>query len=428
MNRFARKSLLVVGSIGMAAAMAACSSGSSSGGGGSDSGSGDDVTLTMWLWPGMGFAEKAKQYEEENPGIKINIQEAEYADAHQNLITALAAGSGAPDISGVDEGYLERIKESSDMFYDLSEYGAADLEGDYLDWKWKQASSDDGSVIGIPTDIGPMAMAYRVDLFEEAGLPTDPDEVSQALGTWDDYIKAGQKLKEETGSFMFSDVADLYSAIREQGDKQYFETDGTLIIEESPQILKAWDKSIEAMDIQANIERQTPEWGAAIANGDFATVFLPPWMLQNIKNDAPDTSGLWDISLMPEGSGNWGGSFLTVPAQSDHPQEAYDFITWLMSPDNQLEIFEENGNFPSTPGIYDEPAIKELDDEFFIRKDIGAIYAEAATLVKDVYRAPMTAPINTIMQDALGTVADGAAEPDAAWDKAMEEVDRQISR
>ncbi|GAF20372.1 hypothetical protein JCM19046_5101 [Bacillus sp. JCM 19046] len=227
---------------------------------------------------------------------------------------------------------------------------------------------------------------------------------------------------------MFSDVADLYSAIREQGDKQYFETDGTLIIEESPQILKAWDKSIEAMDIQANIERQTPEWGAAIANGDFATVFLPPWMLQNIKNDAPDTAGQWDIALMPEGSGNWGGSFLTVPAQSDHPEEAYDFITWLMSPENQLDIFEANGNFPSTPGIYDEPAITELDDGFFIRDDIGAIFAEAATLVKDVYRAPMTAPINTIMQDALGTVADGVAEPEAAWKNAMEEVNRQTSR
>ncbi|MBM7837142.1 cellobiose transport system substrate-binding protein [Alkalihalobacillus xiaoxiensis] len=421
MLRSARKSLMVAGSIGLVTTMAACSSGSSSDSGG-------DITLTMWLWPGMGFAEKAQQYEEENPGIKINIQEAEYADAHQNLITALAAGSGAPDISGVDEGYLERIKESSDLFHDLSEYGAADLEGDYLDWKWQQASSDDGSVIGIPTDIGPMAMAYRVDLFEEAGLPTDPDEVAEAMSTWDDYIAAGRQLKDATGSFMFSDVADLYSAIREQGDKQYFETDGTLIIEESPQILKAWDKSIEAMDIQANIERQTPEWGAAIANGDFATVFLPPWMLQNIKNDAPDTAGLWDIALMPEGSGNWGGSFLTVPAQSDHPEEAYDFITWLMSPENQLDIFEANGNFPSTPGIYDEPAITELDDGFFIRDDIGAIFAEAATLVKDVYRAPMTAPINTIMQDALGTVADGVAEPEAAWKNAMDEVNRQTSR
>lgn len=182
------------------------------------------------------------------------------------------------------------------------------------------------------------------------------------------------------------------------------------------------------MDIQANIERQTPEWGAAIANGDFATVFLPPWMLQNIKNDAPDTAGLWDIALMPEGSGNWGGSFLTIPSQSDHPEEAYAFITWLMSPDNQLDIFEANGNFPSTPGIYDEPAVKELDDGFFIRDDIGAIFAEAATLVKDVYRAPDTAPINTIMQDALGTVADGVAEPEAAWDSAIQEVNRQTSR
>ncbi|KQL58731.1 MULTISPECIES: extracellular solute-binding protein [Bacillaceae] len=420
MVRSVLKSLVAVGSIGL---VAACSSGSSS----SES-TGGDITLTMWLWPGMGFAEKAAQYEDENPGININIQEAEYADAHQNLITALAAGSGAPDISGVDEGYLERIKESSHLFYDLSDYGAADLEGDYLDWKWNQASSDDGSVIGIPTDIGPMAMAYRVDLFEEAGLPTDPDDVAEAMGTWDDYIQAGKQLKEETGSFMFSDVADMYSAIREQGDKQYFETDGTLIIDDSPQILKAWDKSIEAMDIQANIERQTPEWGAAIANGDFATVFLPPWMLQNIKNDAPDTAGLWDIALMPEGSGNWGGSFLTIPSQSDHPEEAYDFITWLMSPDNQLDIFEVNGNFPSTPGIYDEPAVKELDDGFFIRDDIGAIFAEAATLVKDVYRAPDTAPINTIMQDALGTVADGVAEPEAAWDNAIQEVNRQTSR
>lgn len=87
MNKLIQKSLLVLGSAGLAVSLAACSSGSSSDGGGSDSGG--DVTLTMWLWPGMGFAEKAKQYEEENPGIKIDIQEAEYADAHQNLITAL---------------------------------------------------------------------------------------------------------------------------------------------------------------------------------------------------------------------------------------------------------------------------------------------------------------------------------------------------
>ncbi|WP_059105574.1 extracellular solute-binding protein [Shouchella shacheensis] len=416
---------LTVGCLGLVSGLAACASSEETGG----SDGGDDVTLTMWLWPGMGFEELAREYEEDNPGITINIQEAEYDDTHQNLITALAAGSGAPDISGVDEAYLERIKENSEHFYNLADFGAAELEGDYLDWKWQQASAEDGEmVIGIPTDVGPMAMAYRVDLFEEAGLPSDPDEVSAQIDTWEAFLEAGHQLYDETGVSMLADVTEMYSAIREQGGEQYFREDGTLIIEESEQIQKAWDLSVEAIDIHANIERTAAEWGAALANGDFATVFVPPWMLQNIKNDAPDTEGLWNIALMPEGAGNWGGSFLTIPSQSDHPEEAYDFITWMMSPENQLRIFESNSNFPSTPEVYDDPAVQELSDEFFNRDDLGAIYAEAAQLVEYVYRAPMTAPINTVMQDALGTIADGVAEPDQAWDEAMNEVDRQISR
>lgn len=64
MLRSARKSLMVAGSIGLVTTMAACSSGSSSDSGG-------DVTLTMWLWPGMGFAEKAQQYEEETQVLRL---------------------------------------------------------------------------------------------------------------------------------------------------------------------------------------------------------------------------------------------------------------------------------------------------------------------------------------------------------------------
>src|SRR5699024_11705718 len=65
------------------------------------------LKLTLWAWPGFGLQDLVDQYEDENPGISIEIQEADYADVHENLITALASGSGAPDISAVDEGYLE---------------------------------------------------------------------------------------------------------------------------------------------------------------------------------------------------------------------------------------------------------------------------------------------------------------------------------
>ncbi|WP_077622337.1 ABC transporter substrate-binding protein [Sediminibacillus massiliensis] len=418
--------LLVAGLMVLLGLMA-CSSDESSGksGGGGDG----DVTLTMWAFPGMGLDSKIEQYMEENPNVKIEVQEADYNNHHQNLITALGAGSGAPDIAVIESAFIERLKENQDQFYNLNDYGAEDIKDDYLEWRWREASSVDGSfVLGVPTDVGPMAMAYRTDLFEEAGLPTEPEEVDAAFATWEDYIEAGRQLKEATGSYMFNLSSDLFTVIREQATEQYFDENGELIIEESEQIAKAWDLTVGATDIQANIEREETEWGAAIANGDIATVFLPPWMLQQIKDNGPDTSGLWNVAQIPEASGNWGGSLLSVPKQSDKPQEAYDFISWLMSPENQLDIFKEKGNFPSTPEVYQDEELQSYSDEFFTRDDLGSMFAEAAERVEYVYRSPDTSTINTIMGDALASISDNGVDPDKAWDEAMKEIDRQTSR
>lgn len=390
---------------------------------------GESVELTMWVFPGMGIDEQIQKYQDENPNVKITVQEAEYADHHTNLLTALGAGSGAPDVAVVESGYIEQFKVNPDQFHNLNDYGAADVKDDYVEWRWREASSPDGDfVLGLPTDVGPMAMAYRVDLFEDAGLPTTPDEVSELLKTWDDYTEAGRQLYEETGVYMYNHIAEIFSVIREQGEEQYFDTDNNLIIEESEQIQKAWDVAVNSRDIQAGIDRESTEYGAALARGDFATVFLPPWMLQNIKDDAPDTEGLWNVAQMPEASGNWGGSLLTVPAQSDHPQEAFDFISWLMAPEQQLEIFKQYGNFPSAPELYDNEEVINFNDPFFNREDLGAMFAEAAQRVEYVYRSPDTSTVNTIMGDSLTTIIDGQASPEEAWDNALAEIDRQLSR
>ncbi len=50
--------------------------------------------------------------------------------------------------------------------------------------------------LGLGTDIGPLAICYRTDLFKAAGLPTDPAEVSALWANgWDGYIAAGQQYK-----------------------------------------------------------------------------------------------------------------------------------------------------------------------------------------------------------------------------------------
>ena len=91
---------------------------------------------------------------------------------------------------------MAELFTSSDRFYDLYELGAKEIEPDFLDWKWKLGVTPEGAMIALPIDTGPTALYYRADLFEEAGLPTEPEDVHEQLGTWDQYFEAGQKLQE----------------------------------------------------------------------------------------------------------------------------------------------------------------------------------------------------------------------------------------
>ncbi|WP_121613519.1 ABC transporter substrate-binding protein [Mesobacillus foraminis] len=386
--------------------------------------------LTIWLWPGMGIEDQIKQYAKEN-NIEVDIQLSEFADVHSNLTTSLAAGSGAPDISAVEVKGIDKMKAAPDAFYNLYDLGAEELKGNYLEWKWKQAETPDGkNLLGIPTDIGPQALAYRVDLFEQAGLPTDREEVAKMLQTWDDYIKAGEQMKAKTGKAMIDSPNGIYAVIEGQGNEKYYDEDGNVIVKDNPQIKKAYDYAMQTIekDLTAGFTQFEGEWGSGMANGDFATVLAPAWMQLNIMNNAPDTKGKWDITLLPEGAGNWGGSFLTIPKESKNAEEAYKLIKWVLSPEQQLETFKAKGLMPSTPGIYDDEAFTSYTSEFFNNAPTAKIYGEAAKQVKPIVEGPDSIQIEEIMGDAVERVRDGKATPDKSWKTAMDQLERELSR
>lgn len=82
---------------------------------------------------------------------------------------------------------------SEDRFYNLYDLGAGDIEDQYLPWKWKQGVTPSGQMIGFPMDTGPTALFYREDLFKEAGLPSDPEDVTRQINSWDAYADAGEQ-------------------------------------------------------------------------------------------------------------------------------------------------------------------------------------------------------------------------------------------
>jgi len=389
-----------------------------------------EVELTMWLYGSSGLETLVERYERLHPHVKVNLIHSTYEDVHNNLQTAFASGYGAPDVCLIEISFMERFKQFPDYFYNLAEFGARDLGTQYLPWKWKQATNADGSfVYGLPTDIGPVAVIYRPELFAAAGLPTERNALAKALATWDDFLAVGQRIRAETGKPLIDQIRTLYRMVLFQADVQYFDPQtGELVIESNPAVREAWNTAVRASELglSAFETSWSPEWARGIADGSFATILSPSWMLNDIKLNAPGAQGAWDVTYLPGGSGNWGGSFLTIPDMSSKKTEAYELIRWLTDPEQQLALYSSLNNFPSTPLIYEDPAIRDKTDPFFRHAPVGRIFSDAAKNVRPTYEGAKQHVVTQIMEAALDKVEEREATPEEAWDEAMTLIHKQL--
>ncbi|MDY0393705.1 ABC transporter substrate-binding protein [Virgibacillus halophilus] len=213
--------------------LAACSKDSNA------DGKNEEVTLKFWVFGATNYDELAKEYEKENPGVKVKVKTSENDDHHNGLFTALSAGHGAPDLAMIEIDQLDRFKEAKDRFVNLYDVGADKVKDKYLDWKWEIGESEDGDFLyGLPTDIGPKAMFFRTDLFEKAGLPTDPDKVQEMIQSKDDLIQAGEKIKEKTGKPLVDSMEMAYRAVIDGATESFYDEKGNLLVENDGNAVK----------------------------------------------------------------------------------------------------------------------------------------------------------------------------------------------
>lgn len=420
-SSFARRGVGALGALAVVSTLAACSASES--GGGSD-GEDGTITLSVATFNEFGYEELFAEYEEANPGIKIVQKKAGTANEHQdNLYTKLAAGSGLSDIEAVEVSWLASLMEQSDMFVDLSD---PSLEGRWLDWKTEAATTEDGKLIGYGTDIGPEAICYRADLFEKAGLPTDRAEVAKLFGTWDDYFAVGREFVSKVpGTAWYDSSGGTAQAMIQQVEYAYENESNEIIAAENPEVKEVFTTVTENKDLGTGLTQWSEDWTKAFQNNGFATMACPGWMLGVIEGNAAGVSG-WDIAdTFPGGGGNWGGSYLTVPTQSKHPEEAKALAAWLTAPEQQIKAFQAKGTFPSQVEALEDPVLTGATNKFFNDAPTGEILANRAEAVEFLpYKGPRYADIDAAFQQAIQRVDEGQESPDEAWSSFVADVER----
>ncbi|MFJ1567078.1 extracellular solute-binding protein [Streptomyces erythrochromogenes] len=425
--RAAKRTIFRLGGVVLAGSLlAACGSGSE---GSSTEKAGGKVTITVDLFGSFGYKEAGlyAEYEKLHPDVTIKQTDTQdEADYWKSLQTRLAGGGGLADVQGIEVGRIASVtQQQTDRFEDLRKYGADGLKGQFAEAKWAAATAKNGAVLALGTDVGPEAMCYRTDLFEQAGLPTDRLELAKRWSTWDGYLEIGKqyKAKAPDKSAWLDSVGSLFSIMIGQEGERYYDASGALVWETNPALKTAWETSVEASEagLSAKLDQWSPQWNQAFAAGSFATIPCPAWMLGYIKGQAGESGkGKWDIATLPGGAGNWGGSYLAVPKAAKNKKEAYELVKWLTAPEQQAKVFAEQGNFPSATGAITE--IAGTTDPYFSGAPIGQIFGQAAQKAPVQVLGVHDQNINQQITNALSEVERKGLAPEKAWENAKKGV------
>ncbi|HOQ54560.1 MAG TPA: extracellular solute-binding protein [Micropruina sp.] len=391
--------------------------------------SAEPVTLTVATFNEFGYEDLFKEYTKLHPNVTITPKKAATSnEARENYFNKLAAGSGLSDIEAIEVDWLPDVMQTADKLADL---GGDDVKGRWLDWKSAAATTPDGKLVGFGTDIGPEAVCYRSDLFKKAGLPTDREEVAKLLqGDWNKYFEVGKQYVAKSGGVAWYDSADaiMQGQINQVANAfSSTQPEETLIPLDQNQPVKDMYNSILKASVDdklsANLQQWSTDWVNAFQKGKFATMLCPGWMLGVVEGNAKGVEG-WDIAnVFPGGGGNWGGSYLTVPAQGKNTAAARELAAWLTAPEQQIKAFKAKGTFPSQVEALKSPELLGVTNTFFNNAPTGQILADRANAVTvNPFKGPQYFAVRQVIADAINRV-DVTKKQDAAtsWAQAVKE-------
>ncbi|KQQ28484.1 MULTISPECIES: ABC transporter substrate-binding protein [unclassified Frondihabitans] len=399
-------------------ALAGCSAGSGAGDSGSDTAasckaSTGKVTLNFTSWvPNMDKV--VALWNKENPDIqvKVSIVANGNSGTYKNFFNQLKAGN-APDIGQVEYDTLPAFRVQDGLANIASCSGVSDAKADFSDGLWNQVTfGEANSVYAIPQDSGPMALYYRKDLFDKAGLSVPT--------TWAEYAADAVKIKALGGNitnFAKGDVNQFAGLVSQAGGQWFSTDDGTwdvnLTSAESTKVADYWQDLISKKLVNT-LPSFTDEWNNAYNTGQDWTWVSAVWGANTISSGAPKTSGKWAVAQMPQwtegdkASAAWGGSSSVVFKGSKHPAEASKFLVWLNTSKEALTALNKEANlYPASSTGADLPALTS-GVEFYGNQAIYKDFATAAENIQPFTWGPTMTQTYSDVSDGFGSAISGS--------------------
>ncbi|MEV7666709.1 sugar ABC transporter substrate-binding protein [Streptomyces albidoflavus] len=416
MHRVARTATAVIAASTALAVVTACGGSS-----GTEVAADAEQTLTVWAMGAEGekLAEVAKEYEKENPHLKVKVTPVGWDVAHQKLVSAAAAGN-LPDIAQMGGSYLGEFAELGVLEpVDTKRF----QEKDFFPAGWQQGEVD-GEVYGVPWYVDTRVLYYRTDLAEKAGVDKAPADWKELRALASAYQKdAGTKWGLSIQPSGLDTVQSFYPFLYSAGG-EIIDEDGKVVVD-SPAAVKALKEYGAYFDKGLANKSVPPGYDVVkdFGNGRVPMFFGGPWHVTLLNEGQPDIKGKWAVAEVPADEASVsmaGGSSLTVSKDSPHKVAAEEFIAHLTSTEGQADWYERTKDLPANTtawesgSLADDPALKVFEKQ-----------------MKTAKASPTLANLSEItdkVDQAIAQVTQGKATAEEALGKAKDQIEGLVQK
>ncbi|WP_018930585.1 ABC transporter substrate-binding protein [Gracilibacillus lacisalsi] len=346
----------------------------------STSSNGETTNITLWHSMGGVNGETldtlVNQFNQTQDDIEVEaIFQGDYGESFTKLKTSLRSDS-LPTImqsnfirSGpmIDTKMVKPIQD----FIDQENYDVSELDQNIL-----SAYDMDGQLYSMPFNASTLLLYYNKDMFEENGLdPNSPPETYEELTEYAEAISDGNQFGASFGinAYFIEQLITVQGAeLVNNGNGREGLADESLLNSDEAIATYEWWKDLVDNDLMLNLGTNTPDTHEAFLSKKTAMTLASTAGLANLLENSEGKfelgTGFIPYPADKEGEGGvsvGGGSLYIMDGQPEEEMLAgWEFIKYLMEPEQQAFWYINTGYFPVNNLAYDQTEVQETLDQF----------------------------------------------------------------
>jgi len=391
-----------------------------------------DARTTIHFWAigseGEQVQHLIRDFEQENPSLRVQIQQIPWSAAHERLLTAFA-GDATPDVCQLGNTWIPEFV-ALEALEPLDEWVAgskAIIPDDYFPGLW-ETNRVGRYLYGIPWYADTRVLFYRRDMLQSAGFNHPPE-------TWEEWLEQMRRIKRQVGPERY---AVLIPTNEWEQPTIFALQTGSMLLRDNGQYGdfrgKAFRRAFEFYVglfkeglAPASTNTQISNVWEEFARGYFAMYITGPWNIGEFRRRLPPAiQAQWATAPLPRPSSSQhsvsqaGGCGLVMFRRSQQKEATWRLIEFLSQPENQVRFYERTGNLPPRESAW---VVGRLADD----PRVAAFHTQLE-YAAPLPRVPEWEQVTTKIIEAGQAVIAGRKTVDEALVELDQKVDRLLDK